>query len=107
MTVAMEVSADGTQEVGLVEVREALRALARERGAAESRGAGGGGPQDRSPLCRAGRLPAHAVLPQVSGLKGPLSCLNEARYGIVWGAMGAARASLHAAQRRGRTHPVR
>jgi glutaryl-CoA dehydrogenase len=40
------------------------------------------------------RLPADAVLPGVTGLKGPLSCLNEARYGIVWGAMGAARACL-------------
>jgi glutaryl-CoA dehydrogenase len=43
------------------------------------------------------RLPAAAVLPEVRGLKGPLSCLNEARYGIVWGAMGAARSSLAAA----------
>jgi len=43
------------------------------------------------------RLPADAVLPEVRGLKGPLSCLNEARYGIVWGAMGAARSSLQAA----------
>lgn len=43
------------------------------------------------------RLPASAMLPEVRGLKGPLSCLNEARYGIVWGAMGAARASLEAA----------
>lgn len=40
------------------------------------------------------RLPASAALPEVRGLKGPLSCLNEARYGIVWGAMGAARSSL-------------
>ena len=38
------------------------------------------------------RLPAEAMLPEVRGLKGPLSCLNEARYGIVWGAAGAARA---------------
>ena len=37
------------------------------------------------------RLPASAVLPGVSGLKGPFACLNEARYGIMWGAMGAAR----------------
>ncbi len=37
------------------------------------------------------RLPADAVLPNVTGLKGPFSCLNEARYGIIWGAMGAAR----------------
>jgi glutaryl-CoA dehydrogenase len=37
------------------------------------------------------RLPADAVLPDVVGLKGPFSCLNEARYGIIWGAMGAAR----------------
>ncbi|HEY4457471.1 MAG TPA: acyl-CoA dehydrogenase family protein [Pseudonocardiaceae bacterium] len=38
------------------------------------------------------RLPAEAMLPEVRGLKGPLSCLNEARFGIVWGAVGAARA---------------
>ena len=43
------------------------------------------------------RLPADAVLPEVRGLKGPLSCLNEARFGIVWGAMGAARSSYEAA----------
>jgi glutaryl-CoA dehydrogenase len=43
------------------------------------------------------RLPASAVLPEVRGLKGPLSCLNEARYGIVWGALGAARSSIEAA----------
>ncbi len=43
------------------------------------------------------RLPADAVLPGVVGLRGPLSCLNEARYGIVWGAMGAARSCFQAA----------
>jgi glutaryl-CoA dehydrogenase len=43
------------------------------------------------------RLPADAVLPEVSSLRGPLSCLNEARYGIVWGAAGAARACFEAA----------
>ncbi len=43
------------------------------------------------------RLPADAVLPEVRGLKGPLSCLNEARYGIVWGSMGAARSSFSSA----------
>jgi glutaryl-CoA dehydrogenase len=43
------------------------------------------------------RLPADAVLPEVSSLKGPLSCLNEARYGIVWGAAGAARACYESA----------
>ena len=37
------------------------------------------------------RLPADAVLPGVTGLKGPFTSLNEARYGIIWGAMGAAR----------------
>jgi glutaryl-CoA dehydrogenase len=37
------------------------------------------------------------VLPGVVGMKGPLSCLSEARYGIVWGAMGAARACLESA----------
>jgi glutaryl-CoA dehydrogenase len=43
------------------------------------------------------RLPADAMLPEVRGLRGPLSCLNEARYGIVWGAVGAARACFEAA----------
>jgi glutaryl-CoA dehydrogenase len=43
------------------------------------------------------RLPGDAVLPEVRGMKGPLSCLNEARYGIIWGAMGAARACFEAA----------
>ena len=43
------------------------------------------------------RLPTDAVLPEVTGLQGPLSCLNEARYGIVWGAMGAARSSFQTA----------
>jgi glutaryl-CoA dehydrogenase len=43
------------------------------------------------------RLPADAVLPAALGLRGPLSCLNEARYGIVWGALGAARSCLAAA----------
>ena len=38
-------------------------------------------------------LPGDAVLPGATGLKGPFSCLNEARYGIMWGAMGAARDS--------------
>jgi glutaryl-CoA dehydrogenase len=38
------------------------------------------------------RLPANAAFPEVRGLKGPLTCLNEARYGILWGAVGAARA---------------
>ena len=42
-------------------------------------------------------LPAEAVLPEVTGLKGPFSCLNEARYGIMWGAMGAARDSFEVA----------
>jgi glutaryl-CoA dehydrogenase len=44
------------------------------------------------------RLPADAVFPEVRGLRGPLSCLTEARYGIVWGAMGAARSSFEAAR---------
>jgi glutaryl-CoA dehydrogenase len=43
------------------------------------------------------RLPEAAVLPGVVGMKGPLSCLSEARYGIVWGAMGAARACFESA----------
>jgi len=40
------------------------------------------------------RVPESNVLPGVSGLKGPLSCLTQARYGIAWGAIGAAQACL-------------
>src|SRR5205085_4513620 len=40
------------------------------------------------------RLPGDAALPEVTGLRGPLSCLTEARFGIVWGAAGAIRDSL-------------
>jgi glutaryl-CoA dehydrogenase len=40
------------------------------------------------------RLPASAELPDARGLRGPLSCLTEARYGIVWGVTGAARDAL-------------
>ncbi|HYX80420.1 MAG TPA: acyl-CoA dehydrogenase family protein [Actinomycetota bacterium] len=43
------------------------------------------------------RLPEDAMLPEAQGLKAPLSCLSEARYGIVWGAMGAARACYESA----------
>jgi glutaryl-CoA dehydrogenase len=43
------------------------------------------------------RLPADALLAEATSLKAPLSCLNEARYGIVWGAAGAARACFEAA----------
>jgi glutaryl-CoA dehydrogenase len=43
------------------------------------------------------RLPADARLPGAAGLKAPLSCLTEARYGIVWGALGAARDCLDTA----------
>src|SRR5687767_14712391 len=43
------------------------------------------------------RVPDDNRFPEVSSLRGPLSCLNEARYGIVWGAVGAARACFEAA----------
>jgi glutaryl-CoA dehydrogenase len=43
------------------------------------------------------RLPASAVLPEVTGLRGPLSCLNEARFGIIFGTLGAARDCLQTA----------
>lgn len=43
------------------------------------------------------RLPASAMLPHAKGLRGPLSCLNEARFGILFGTVGAARDSLQAA----------
>ncbi len=45
------------------------------------------------------RLPDDALLPGARGLRGPFSCLNEARYGILWGAMGAARDSYEVALR--------
>jgi glutaryl-CoA dehydrogenase len=43
------------------------------------------------------RLPASVQLPEARGLKGPLSCLTEARYGIIWGSLGAARDCLETA----------
>jgi glutaryl-CoA dehydrogenase len=43
------------------------------------------------------RIPAENVLPGVEGLKGPLSCLTQARYGISWGGLGSAMATYHAA----------
>ena len=49
------------------------------------------------------RVPGDAVLPGVVGMKGPLSCLTEARYGIAWGAMGAARACFQSALEYSRT----
>lgn len=45
------------------------------------------------------RLPADALLPNVRGLRGPLSCLNEARFGIAFGTLGAARDCLEVALR--------
>ncbi|WP_229380629.1 MULTISPECIES: acyl-CoA dehydrogenase [unclassified Sphingobium] len=42
-----------------------------------------------------------ALLPDIEGLKGPFGCLNRARYGIAWGAMGAAEFCLHQARRYG------
>jgi len=44
-------------------------------------------------------VPADALLPNVKGLAGPFGCLNRARYGIAWGAMGAAEFCWHAARR--------
>ena len=49
------------------------------------------------------RLPASAVLPEVRGLRGPLSCLSEARYGILWGVTGAARTCFETAADYART----
>jgi glutaryl-CoA dehydrogenase len=43
-------------------------------------------------------VPADAMLPNVRGLRGPFSCLNNARYGIAWGALGAAEFCFHAAR---------
>ncbi|MET8798885.1 acyl-CoA dehydrogenase family protein [Nocardia sp. NPDC004568] len=52
------------------------------------------------------RLPADAVLPGASGLSGPLSCLGEARFGIIFGALGAARDCLSATVEYSRTRQV-
>lgn len=52
------------------------------------------------------RLPADAILPGSKGLSSPFKCLNEARYGIVWGVMGAARSCLEAAVSRAQTREV-
>lgn len=49
------------------------------------------------------RLPADALLPGVTGLKGPLGCLSEARYGIVWGVVGAGRTCYETAVEYART----
>jgi glutaryl-CoA dehydrogenase len=49
------------------------------------------------------KLPGSAVLPGVQGLKGPLSCLSEARYGILWGVTGAARTCFETAAEYART----
>jgi glutaryl-CoA dehydrogenase len=43
-------------------------------------------------------VPTEAMLPNVKGLRGPFSCLNNARYGIAWGALGAAEFCFHAAR---------
>ena len=43
------------------------------------------------------RVPGDSVFPEVRGLRGPLACLNEARYGVLWGAMGAARSCYETA----------
>ena len=47
------------------------------------------------------KVSADALLPDVQGLKGPFGCLNRARYGISWGAMGAAEFCMHAARQYG------
>ncbi|WP_415973990.1 acyl-CoA dehydrogenase family protein [Rhodococcus sp. 077-4] len=52
------------------------------------------------------RLPADAILPEARGLRGPLSCLNEARFGIVFGAMGAARDCIESAVEYSKTRAV-
>ncbi|GAB3574309.1 acyl-CoA dehydrogenase family protein [Leifsonia lichenia] len=52
------------------------------------------------------RVPASAQLPDAIGLSAPFTCLNEARFGIVWGAMGAARSCLEAAIERSTTRQV-
>ncbi|WP_427869423.1 acyl-CoA dehydrogenase family protein [Leucobacter luti] len=52
------------------------------------------------------RLPADAILPEARGLSAPFKCLNEARYGIAWGVMGAARSCLEVAVERSTSREV-
>ena len=52
------------------------------------------------------RLPIDAILPKSKGLSSPFKCLNEARYGIAWGVMGAARSCLEVAVERSQTRMV-
>ncbi len=52
------------------------------------------------------RLPLDAMLPGAKGLSAPFKCLNEARYGIAWGVMGAARSCLEVAVERSQTRQV-
>lgn len=52
------------------------------------------------------RLPQDAILPGSKGLSSPFKCLNEARYGIAWGVMGAARSCLEVAVERSQTRQV-
>lgn len=52
------------------------------------------------------RIPVDALLPGSRGLSSPFSCLNEARYGIAWGVMGAARSCLEVAVHRSQTREV-
>jgi glutaryl-CoA dehydrogenase len=52
------------------------------------------------------RVPDSAMLPGARGLSGPFECLNDARYGIIWGAMGAARACFEAALDRSTSREV-
>ena len=52
------------------------------------------------------RLPEDAMLPEARGLSGPLSCLNEARFGIIFGAMGAARDCIESAIEYSKTREV-
>lgn len=51
-------------------------------------------------------VPEDQMLPNVTGLRGPFSCLNKARYGIAWGAMGAAEFCLHASREYTQTRKV-
>ena len=74
--------------------RRAWPASRRRRSSRSSRCAR---PSPRSSSCEDVRVPKRTCFPEVEDLRGPLACLNEARYGIVWGAVGAARACFESA----------
>ena len=94
--VAIIWAADGRRASGASSSRRTPTASPPPRSSRSSRCAPRSSATSPSTTCG---CPPTRVLPGARGLKGPFSCLNEARYGIIWGAMGAARDSYETALR--------